>query len=61
MLATDEQIAVDAERIAEVAEELFTIAARLQARYPTSRVLATTVDRFLEAALESGFAFPEAA
>jgi hypothetical protein len=61
MIATDDQLAADAERVAEAAQDLFEIATRLQARFPTSCVLATTVDRFLEAALDAGHEFPQAA
>jgi hypothetical protein len=45
---TDEQLADDALRLAEMTHELFALAVRLQARFPTSEVLAHTVERFLE-------------
>jgi hypothetical protein len=61
MLTSDEQLSVDAERLAEVAQELFTMATRLQTRYPSSRILAATVDQFLEAALASGYSSSKAA
>jgi hypothetical protein len=46
-IATEEQLAQDAERVAEMAQEIFSIALRWQARFPKSRVLQATVDRFL--------------
>ncbi len=61
MIATDEQLALDAERLAEIAHELFTTAARLQARFPTNDILNATVDRFIQAALESSTSLPRAA
>jgi len=50
-MVTDVQLANDAKRLAEVAQELLELAARLQMRFPSSRTLASTVDRFLAAAL----------
>jgi hypothetical protein len=58
---TDLQHARDAERLAEIAHELFVIAARLQARFPSSQIISTTVDRFIEAALEGSTSLPRAA
>jgi hypothetical protein len=52
MISTEEDLAVDAQRLGEVAQELFGIACRLQARYPASHTLVETVDRFIDAALE---------
>jgi hypothetical protein len=51
MLATDEQLAHDAEQLAELAREIFSIALRWQARFPNSRILADTVDTFIREAL----------
>jgi hypothetical protein len=52
MIPTDDQLAIEAERLAEVAEELFGMAIRFQARFPASSVLAQTADRFIQAALD---------
>jgi len=51
MIATDEQLAQDAEQLAKMASAILTIALQWQARFPNSRVLADTVDRFIREAL----------
>jgi hypothetical protein len=50
-IASDEQLAEDAERMIEVTQEILSIALRWQARFPNSNILATTVDRFITEAL----------
>jgi hypothetical protein len=47
MLATDDHLAHDAEDLAEIAGSLLEMAIRWQTRFPTSRVLEETVERFL--------------
>lgn len=53
MLATpsDEVLAQDAEQLAAIARELFTMAARWQARFPSNNILKETVDAFVREAL----------
>jgi hypothetical protein len=51
LIATEEQLAQDAERFMEIAQEIFTIALRWQTRFPRSEILQATVDRFLNEAL----------
>jgi hypothetical protein len=48
---TDEVLAQDAEQLALIAHELFSIAVRWQARFPTSNILRETVDAFVREAL----------
>jgi hypothetical protein len=59
VLATDEQLAIDAERLAALTErleiernEIAGIAQRLRTRFPAHRALAEAVDRFIEATLD---------
>jgi hypothetical protein len=49
---TDEQLATDAERLMGMVEDIFSIALRWQARFPSSRVLQDTVGRFIAAVQE---------
>ena len=58
MIVTDDQLALDAERLAEVADrlererrEIVAIATRLRRRFPADRVLAQAVEEFIGAAL----------
>jgi hypothetical protein len=47
-LPTDEELAIDAEQLAAMAGSILEIAARWQARFPSSRILADTVEQFLQ-------------
>jgi DNA polymerase III delta subunit len=58
MFLTDDQLALDAERLATLTErldeerrEIASIAARLQARFPADRVLAEAIEQFIQTTL----------
>jgi hypothetical protein len=67
MFLTDDQMALDAERLGTLTDrldeerrEIAAIAERLQARFPTDRVLAQAIEEFIQTTL-GGRAVSEAA